>query len=175
MGLKSTTPRSSFTLGTISSGFGKRNSKIDGQPPLPRIACIQVRLDMPLDHPLMRQPAMAQLLQNLGLARRRHPARPFTVYPRPENVTGGKWQIDQLDPESVSGLETNNERAIMRFDSLAHSFTLQASRLCRGLPVHSIGAGDAPSNRPTLFFNSQKSKTTVHKEMYVPVYNISCT
>ena len=57
----------------------------------------------------MRHPPMAQLLQDRRLARHRHSARPFTVYPQPENAPGGKRQIDQLGPELFLGLEVSNE------------------------------------------------------------------
>lgn len=95
-------------LRRASDRFGLKIQRLTGNRPLPRIARVQVRLDMPLDHPLIRHPAMEQLLQNRGFARHRPPARPFTICPQPENPPGGKGQIDQLGPELVPGLEVSN-------------------------------------------------------------------
>ncbi len=63
-------------------GFA-RKFKIDGQPAAAQNrAHVQVRLPMPLDHPLMHHPQIAQPLQDRGFARHRHPVHPFTVYPQ---------------------------------------------------------------------------------------------
>jgi hypothetical protein len=145
----------------------------------------------------MPHPATAQLLQDLGLARDRHFASLFSVYPQPERAPGGEGKVDQLDPELFAGEEIGNDNAIMRFDwfdlsrsqaapalrmpmshrsrglhSLGPSFTLRASCLCRGLAVRSIGAGHAPFYRPKAVNASKKSMSSVHAEMYSPVYEL---
>jgi len=130
--------------------FAQKISKIDGQPATLQNRAHLVRLDMPLDHPLMRHPPMAQLLQDRGFARHRHPARPLTVYPQPENAPGGKRQIDQLDPELVLGLEISNDHAIMRF-----------------------GAGHAPFYLPKAQNASKKSKQIVHATKFSAMHPIA--
>ena len=124
---------------------------------------------------LMRHPPPTQLPQHGRLAACWHLARPLSVQPQPEGASPGKGQINQLDLQLLLGNEVTNGQAVVRFDSLAHSFTLRASRLCRGLPVHSIGTWHAPSYRANAFSTSQKPKTIVHDEMYVRVYKISFT
>ena len=149
---------------------------------------------------LMRHPPPTQLPQHGRLAACWHLARPLSVHPQPEGASPGKGQINQLDLQLLLGNEVTNGQAVVRFDSLALSFPLRASRLCRGLirlfpesltlaglpiyvarfpaaplPVHSIGTWHAPSYRANAFSTSQKPKTIVHDEMYVRVYKISYT
>jgi hypothetical protein len=102
--------------------------------------------------PLMRHPAMTQLLQDPGLAPDRHFAGPFSVYPEAKRAPGGEGQIDQLDFELLSGLKVANDHAIVRF-----------------------GTGHAPFYVPKAINASKKSMSNVHAEMYSLVYRISST
>jgi hypothetical protein len=124
-------------------------------------------------HPLMRHPPTAQLLQDLGLASHGHPASPFAVYAQPERAAISERQIEQLDAKLFTGFKIGNDHAIVRFDSLAHSFTLRASRLCLGLPVHSIGTGHAPSYLVKPNNARNKSRSPVHDKKFSAMHLIT--
>jgi hypothetical protein len=96
-------------------------------------------------HLLMPHPPTAQLLEDPGLASHGHPASSRAIHAQPERAASGERQIKELNVKLVTSFEISKGQAVVRFDSLAHSFTLRASRLCLGLPVHSIGTGHAPS------------------------------
>jgi hypothetical protein len=115
---------------------------------------------------LMRHPPTAQLLEDPGLASHGHPASPFAIYAQPERAASRERQIKQFDAKLVTSFEIDNKLAIVRFDSLAHSFTLRASRLCLGLPVHSIGTGHAPSYLAQTNNARNKSKSPVHDKTF---------
>jgi hypothetical protein len=130
---------------------------------LDRLAASSISYPMRFAHLLMRHPPTAQLLQDPGLATHRHPASPLPIYAHPERAAGGERQIKQLDAKLVTGYKISKDEAVVRFDSLAHSFTLRASRLCLGLPVHSIGTGHAPSYLAKTNNARNKSKSPVHE------------
>jgi hypothetical protein len=123
--------------------------------------------------PLMVDPPTAQLLQDPGFASHGHPASPFPIYAQPERAARRERQIEQLDAKLVTGFKISNDHAIVRFDSLAHSFTLRASRLCLGLPVHSIGTGHAPSYLVKPNNARNKSRSPVHDKKFSAMHLIT--
>ena len=71
----------------------------------------------------------------------RESGKPIPIYAHPERAAGGERQIKQLDAKLVTGYMISKDQAVVRFDSLAHSFTLRASRLCLGLQSTPLGRG----------------------------------
>jgi hypothetical protein len=99
---------------------------------LDRLVAASMTQPMRRAHLLMRPPPTAQLLQNPGLASHWHAASPLPICPQPKRAASRERQIKQLDAKLFTSFEIGNNDAVVRFDSLAHSFTLRASRLFLG-------------------------------------------
>jgi hypothetical protein len=144
-------------------------------PPPPCRVPWQIPVQLHAAPASVRNPPSAQLPQNSRFAANRHLARPLSINPKGESSPRDKGQIDQFDFELGGCLQAANDHAAMRFDLLVPSFTLRASRLCRGLPVRSIGTGHAPFYKPKANKVRKKSKSPVPAKMRSPVHLIPST
>jgi hypothetical protein len=93
---------------------------------------------------------MRQLLQDAGLAPDRHFTGPFSINPQAKQAPGSEGQIDQLDPELVTGKAVGNDNWIMRFGA-------------RHTPFYSSKTNNV----------NEKSMTIVRDKISVPVHGIS--